>query len=148
MAHDPDFDPPLGAFTHRFEVPASDVDDLGHASNVAWVRWVGEVATAHSEAVGLDLAAYRQLGVFWVVRRHEIEYLGSAFGGEPLDGTTWVVDNRGASSRRRTLFQRAEDRQVLGRATTTWALVRADDGRPTRIPKGLLERYGFAKEGP
>ena len=148
MAHDPDFAPPPGAFTHRFEVPASDVDDLGHASNVSWVRWVGEAATAHSQAVGLDLAAYHELGVYWVVRRHEIEYLGSAFGGEALDATTWVVDNRGASSRRRTLFRRAADGQVLGRATTTWALVSAEGGKPARIPRGLLERYGFEKGRP
>jgi acyl-CoA thioester hydrolase len=147
MAHDREFDPPQGAFTHLFDVPASDVDDLGHAGNVSWVRWVSEVATAHSQAVGLDLAAYRELGVLWVVRRHEIDYLGSAFGGDTIVATTWVVDNRGASSRRRTLFRRLADGQVLGRATTTWALIGAGDGRPARIPKGLLERYGFVKTG-
>ena len=147
MAPDPDFDPPAGAFTRRFEVPHADVDGLGHASNVAWVRWVGEAATAHSEAVGLTFDAYRQMGVVWVVRRHEIDYLGEALGGEALEATTWVVDERGASSRRRTLFRRASDGRVVGRATTTWAMVRAEDGRPTRIPKGLLEKYGFSGTG-
>jgi acyl-CoA thioester hydrolase len=143
MATDPDLVPPAGAFTHRFEVPSTDVDELGHASNVAWVRWVGEAATAHSAAVGLDLEAYVELGLLWVVRRHEVEYLGEALGGEALEAITWVVDAHGATSRRRTVFRRVYDGATLGHATTTWVVVRTADGRPTRIPKGLLERYGF-----
>ena len=38
---------PAKAFTQHFLVPASDIDELGHAGNVSWVRWVGEVAAAH-----------------------------------------------------------------------------------------------------
>lgn len=138
-----DPEPPANAFTHRFEVPPSDIDMLGHAGNVSWVRWVNDAATAHSVSIGLGLDAYRALGVVWVVRRHEIDYLGQVFEGEALEAVTWVETLRGATSLRRTLFRRADDGNALCRAATTWVLLDVASGRPRRIPRELLERYGF-----
>jgi acyl-CoA thioester hydrolase len=103
-----------------------------------------EAATAHSVSIGLDLEAYRALGVLWVVRRHEIDYLGQAFEGETLEVLTWVETLRGATSLRRTLFRRATDAGLLCRAATTWVLLDIASGRPRRIPRELLERYGFS----
>lgn len=140
-----DFKPPANAFTHRFQVSPADIDDLGHASNVSWVRWVQDAAAAHSLSVGLGLEAYRELGVLWVVRRHELDYLGAAFEGQAIEAVTWVHSLKGATSLRRTLLKRAEDHVVIGRATTTWVLVNAVTTKPTRVPKQLLERYGFAR---
>lgn len=139
----PDFDPPASAHVHRFIVRPEDIDELGHAGNVSWVRWVNDAAIAHSQAMGLTVHVYRELGVLWVVRKHEIEYLASAREGEALEATTWVADLRGATSLRRTLFHRATDRKLLSRAATTWALVEASTGRPRRVPPALLQRYGF-----
>jgi len=52
------------------------------------------------------------------------------------------VDLRGATSRRRTVIER--DGSVLLRAETTWALIDTLTGKPRRIPKEMLERYGFS----
>ncbi len=52
MTRDPA--PPANAYSHRFCVPKSDIDDLGHAGNVSWVRWVNDAATEHSRSIGLD----------------------------------------------------------------------------------------------
>jgi acyl-CoA thioester hydrolase len=135
-------DPPANAFTHRFAVPDSDIDELGHAGNVSWVRWVNEAATAHSLSVGLGLAAYRELGLLWVVRRHDIEYLAPAFAGELIETFTWVESIRGATCIRRTAFRRQSDGAWLAQAATTWVLLALPGGRPTRVPDHLLERYG------
>ncbi len=137
----PDFVPPAKAFSHRFTVPPEDIDELGHVSNVSWVRWVQDAATAHSLAVGLGFDAYKKLGVVWVVRRHDIEYLGAAYEGEAIEAWTWVDSMRGATSLRRTLFRRGETE--LAHAATTWVLLSIATGRPTRVPKELLARYGF-----
>ena len=137
-------DPPANAFTHRFVVADSDIDELGHAGNVSWVRWVNEAAGAHSRSVGLDFEAYKKLGVLWVVRRHEIEYLGAAYARETLDAVTWVESQRGATSLRRTLFRRGS--ALLARAATTWALIRVATGKPTRISRELLMRYGYTPD--
>jgi acyl-CoA thioester hydrolase len=135
--------PPEHAFLHAFAVDPSDIDELGHANNVVWVRWVNEAAIAHSRAVGLGPDAYFSMRVLWVVRRHDIEYLVPALSGESLEAITWVATLRGATSLRRTMIRRRSDRCLLARAETTWALVDLETGRPRRIPKEILARYGF-----
>ncbi len=133
-------------FSQRFFVPPSAIDELGHVSNLEWVCWVSRLATAHSESVGLGFAGYQKLGLLWVVRRHEVDYLAEAREGEEIHGDTWIADVRGATSRRSTTFRRVEpdgSTKLLVRAETTWAMIDIHRRRPTRVPKDLLARYGF-----
>jgi acyl-CoA thioester hydrolase len=139
LAHD--FSAPPSAYRHSFQVDAQDIDALGHANNVVWVRWINEAAIAHATNVGLGQEACRALGVLWVVRRHDLEYLLPAFAGETIEAFTWPETLRGASSLRRTLFERAG--QVLARAETTWVLIDLQTGRPRRAPSEMLTGYGF-----
>jgi acyl-CoA thioester hydrolase len=136
---------PATAYTHHIVVPADAIDALGHVGNVTWVDWVNDTAIAHSRAIGLTPEVYAELGVVWVVRKHEIEYLVSALEGEVITATTWVENLRGATSLRRTEFHRARDAKLLVRAQTTWALIESASGRPRRVPRDLLERYGFGR---
>lgn len=136
-------EPPVHAFVHRFRVAADDIDALGHAGNVSWVAWVNGVAEAHSLAAELGPHRYRELGLVWVVRRHEIDYLAEAREGDAIEAFTWVDSWRGATCVRRTLFLRAGGGPVLAHAATTWALLSATTGRPTRIPHDIALRYGM-----
>ena len=67
-----------------FTVADEDIDILGHASNIAFVRWIQDATLAHSAAVGLGLEAYQRLGGVFVVVRHEIDYLRPALRGDAL----------------------------------------------------------------
>jgi acyl-CoA thioester hydrolase len=136
--------PPANAYVHELVVGEADIDELGHANNVVWLRWVNEAAIAHSRSVGLGPDAYFAMRVLWVVRRHEIEYLVPALAGEALEALTWVATLRGATSLRRTLIRRANDHRVLARAGTTWALVDSETGRPRRVSEEMMARYGFS----
>lgn len=142
MAATPVPNPPANAFSHRFRVRSEHIDQLGHAGNVAWLGWVNEAAVLHSQSVGLDFSEYQRLGLLWVVRRHELVYLGEALEGDELEASTWIDGIRAASSRRRTLI-RSESETVLLSAETDWVLIRVDTRKPTRIPRELLARYGF-----
>lgn len=136
------FVPPPGAFTYRFVVEPAHIDELGHAGNVTWVRWVNDIAIAHSTSVGLSADVYQERGIVWVVRKHEVEYLWQALLGEELEAKTWIANVRGATSLRRTRFVRRSDERLLVQAATTWALVDIQTGRPKRVPPDLLDRYG------
>lgn len=118
-----------------------DVDALGHVNNIVYVRWVQDVAVAHSDAAGWDLEAYRREGAVFVVRRHEVEYLRPAYEGDRLVLKTWVADWKGASSWRETRVLRASDEQEVVRARTLWAFVDAKSGRPRRIPPAIVEDF-------
>jgi acyl-CoA thioester hydrolase len=127
----------------RFALPIvaadADIDDVGHVSNLVYVRWVLEVAAAHSGARGWDLAAYRALGAVFVVRRHEIDYVAPVLAGEQLAATTWVASWKQASCVRAT--ELARDSRIVARAATTWAFVSMTSGRPLRIPEELRAAF-------
>ena len=127
----------------RFSIPitatATDIDELGHVSNLVYLRWVLDVAMAHSRAKGWDHPQYRERGGVFVVRRHEIDYVRPVVEGEQLIATTWVDTWRGASCIRKTEIGRGE--QIVARAATTWAFMGFATGRPQRIPEDLIQTF-------
>jgi acyl-CoA thioester hydrolase len=137
--------PPAHAFTLVLNACPADIDQLGHVNNVRWVQWINDLATAHSASVGLDLEAYRQLGLIWIIRKHEVEYLRQAVLGDEVRGVTWVMDQRGVTSNRASRFFDAQG-ALLVRATTTWVLCDVETRRPRRIPPDLMARYGYRDE--
>ena len=134
-------------FTLPLEVGEDDIDMLGHASNIAYVRWVQDVAVAHSAAVGLDMEGYSQLGAVFVVRRHEIDYLRPVVRGDALQLRTWIDSAFAAKCKRATEIVRAGSADapptVVARAMTTWGFVELATGRPTRIPDSV--RVAFSQ---
>jgi acyl-CoA thioester hydrolase len=119
-----------------------DIDPLGHASNIAFVRWIQDIAIAHSAAVGFDLDAYQRLGAVFVVVRHEIDYLRPAQRGDELEARTWISNVMAAKCLRSTELVRKRDGMVLARGVTTWGFVAFGNGRPKRIAEGVRVAFG------
>jgi acyl-CoA thioesterase FadM len=66
-------------FSKSFIVAAGDIDEQGHVNNVAYVRWIQDIAIAHwRHAASEDMIAKFS----WVVVRHEIDYKKQAFENE------------------------------------------------------------------
>ena len=57
------------------------IDELGHVNNAVWVQWIQKIAVAHWHAVA-D-AAHKD-AYYWVVVRHEIDYLRAALENDRL----------------------------------------------------------------
>jgi acyl-CoA thioester hydrolase len=133
----------IAVMPERFAIPinpsAADIDELGHVSNLIYLRWVQDVAMAHSRARGWDWQRYRTLGAVFVVRRHEIDYIAQVTLGQTLRAETWVDSWRAASCIRKTELLR--DDKVVARAATTWALIDFTSGRPQRIPGDLVAQF-------
>jgi len=127
----------------RFAIPilpvADDIDELGHVSNLVYLRWVQDVAMAHTRARGWDYEQYRALGAVFMVRRHEIDYVAQVTLGQELRAETWVDSWRLASCIRKTELLR--DGKVVARAATTWAMIGLASGRPQRIPDELIALF-------
>src|SRR5205823_6575658 len=131
-------------FAHEVEVREADIDDLGHASNLVYLRWVQEAALAHSTALGFSWQAYMARGEAWVVRRHEIEYLRAAVLHDRLRIETRVESMKVANSVRRTAIFRGSE--LLCRAATDWVYVDLARGRPTRIPADVRSAFPLEPE--
>lgn len=129
--------------SERFTLPIvatpDDIDELGHVSNQVYLRWVLEIATAHSSALGWSYGEYRALGGGFVVRRHELDYLAPVLSGQQLRASTWVESIRSASCVRATEIFR--DDEVVFRSATTWVFISLTTGRPQRIPEPLRAAF-------
>src|SRR3990170_56568 len=93
-------------FSHSFSVDGTDIDEQGHVNNVAYLRWIQDVAVAHWRHAASDemLAKYS-----WVVVRHEIDYKKPAFAGEEITASTWIGEWTQVTCERLTEIHRGED---------------------------------------
>jgi acyl-CoA thioester hydrolase len=129
-------------FTVALRVEPEDIDELGHANNAAYVRWMERCAWQHSQALGLGLAEYRALDRAMVVLRHEIDYQAAAYLGEDIVVATWIVASDGKLRLTRQ-FQilRPADGATLLRAVSTFVCIGLSTGRPKKMPPEFHTGY-------
>lgn len=114
------------------------IDELDHVNNAVWVQWIQDVAVAHWRSVA---APDHDAAYFWVVVRHEIDYLRPAFEGDRVTARTWIdPEIQGARSVRHMEFTGA-DGKLLVRARTQWAIIDKAAGRPVRVPREVVAPF-------
>lgn len=123
-------------FSHSFCVQHDDIDEQGHVNNVAYLRWIQDVAVAH----WFHTATKEQQDKFaWVVVRHEIDYKKQAFVNQEVTATTWVGEWSKVTCERFTEITRGDDLLIKGR--TVWCMLDRETARPARIASELIERF-------
>jgi acyl-CoA thioester hydrolase len=138
-------------FRLQLTVLEDDIDALGHASNISFVRWLQDAAIAHSVDLGLGLDAYRRMGAVFVVVRHEIDYVRPAMLGDVIEARTRVTDVMAAKCLRATELVRLSGGELLAKGVTTWGFIEIATGRPKRIPPEVrlsLEAQGQQAQSP
>lgn len=128
-------------FVHDIVVPPEAIDELGHVSNVVYVRWMQDVAVAHSAAQGWSLEHYVASGGVWVAMSHSIRYRRPAMLGETVRATTWISEVRRMNSRRRYTFRRLDDGVLLAEAETVWAYIDHRSGRPRPLSPEVMTAF-------
>ena len=114
------------------------IDELGHVNNAVWVQWIQQVAVAHWHAVA-DPA--HDEAYYWVVVRHEIDYLRAAHEGDQVTARTWIGDApKGARSDRFVEFT-GPDGKICVRSKTEWAIIDKALGRPIRVPAEVIAPF-------
>lgn len=114
------------------------IDELGHVNNAVWVQWIQQVAVAHWESVA---DPSHKDDYYWVVVRHEIDYLRAAYAGDRITARTWVGDApKGARFDRFVEFT-GPDGKARVRAKTQWAIIDKASGRPIRVPPDVVAPF-------
>ena len=125
-------------FTRDFTARPEHIDELGHVNNAVWVQWIQTVAVAHWHSVA---DAAHDAAYFWVVVRHEIDYLRAAVAGDTVVARTWVGEApRGARFDRHMEFTGA-DGKICVRARTQWAIIDKALSRPIRVPPEVIAPF-------
>jgi acyl-CoA thioester hydrolase len=121
-----------------FTAAAEHIDELGHVNNAVWVQWIQEVAVAHWRSMA---AAEHDEAYFWVIVRHEIDYLRAAKEGDRVTARTWVGEApKGARFDRHMEFT-GPDGKVCVRARTFWAIIDKAARRPIRVPAEVVAPF-------
>lgn len=128
-------------FEATFPVRRYELDTNGHVNNAVYLNWMEQVAIDHVEALGYGVAWTEAAGGVWLVRSHQITYHRPAVHGDRVRVVTMPQSLSGVRGMRRTEIRRTSDDTLLVEGLTEWVWVRRADGRPTRIPAELLERW-------
>jgi acyl-CoA thioester hydrolase len=125
-------------FELAFTAGPEHIDELGHVNNAVWVQWIQQVAVAHWEAVA---AAEHKDAFFWVVVRHEIDYLRAAHQGNRVLARTWVGDAPQGARFDRFVEFTGPDGKACVRSRTQWAIIDKASGRPIRVPPEVIAPF-------
>ncbi|MGI9034439.1 MAG: acyl-CoA thioesterase [Pyrinomonadaceae bacterium] len=123
-------------FSHSFKVVSEDIDVQGHVNNVAYVRWIQDVAVAHWFSLTSEEIREKYT---WVVLRHEIDYKKPAFENEEITALTWVGEPTRISWDRFTEIRRGAD--ILVKAKSVWCLIDRRIMKPTRITEDFIKLF-------
>ncbi len=121
------------SFHYSFYVKPEDIDELKHVNNVVYLKWVNEISGKHW---GILSTKEINKKYFWVVLRHEIDYLQSAILSDKITVYTWVGESKGVKSIRYVHIYKGDT--LLVKAQTTWCLVGSKSLRPSRINQEIL----------
>jgi acyl-CoA thioester hydrolase len=115
-----------------------DIDELGHVNNAVWVQWIQKVAVAHWDSVAPQV---HKDAYYWVVVRHEIDYVRSAHEGDAITARTWVADAPQGARFERFMEFTGPDGKVCVRARTQWAIIDKALARPIRVPREVIAPF-------
>jgi acyl-CoA thioester hydrolase len=125
-------------FELTFIAGPEHIDELGHVNNAVWVQWIQQVAVAHWDSVANP--AHKD-AYYWVVVRHEIDYLRAARDGDRIIARTWVGEApKGARFDRHMEFIGPDGKPCV-RARTDWAIIDKALGRPIRVPSEVVAPF-------
>jgi len=132
-------------FEYPHTVTEQEIDDLNHAGNFHYIKWMQHAAIEHSSANGWPPEKHVELGSGWVARSHKITYLKPAFKDDDLIIKTWVANMKSAISLRHYEIRNAAG-EVLAKAETWWAFVNYEKQKPTRIPEEVASSFVIAED--
>jgi acyl-CoA thioester hydrolase len=130
----------------RLVVESDSIDMNGHVNNQEYVRWMQDIATAHSSEQGWTLSRYLATQTTWVIRSHYIEYVRPAFKGDELKVATWIAGMGERDSPRKYRFVRARDGKTVVEAETLWVYCDATTGRPIAIPETVRTAFPIVSD--
>jgi acyl-CoA thioester hydrolase len=135
-------DPAHPPFELEIAVEPSDIDEMGHVNNVAYLRWVQDAAVAHWRALA---PAEDQARLWWVVVRHEIDYKRPALLGDRILARTRVGTASRMRFERHTELLRAGDGCLLAKALTLWCPIDAATRRPASVTPEVRALFSVAE---
>ena len=125
----------------QFRIRFYECDAYGHLNNANYARYMQVTAFDASAAAGYADGEYERLGLIWLIRDTEVEFLQPLVYGDTAEVTTWVEDFRRVRSRRIYEIRRVGEDTLLARGSTDWVLLDRETLRPASIPEEMKQAF-------
>jgi acyl-CoA thioester hydrolase len=121
---------------------SSDIDSFGHVNNGVYIKWLEQLAWAHSTAVGLSEADCVAMSRGMAVRKINVEYLSACYAGDEVIVGNWISasDGKLRVTRRYQLIVPAKNITVM-RGEVDFVCMNLQSGRPARFPARFTDAY-------
>lgn len=124
------------------KVRSYECDSYGHVNNAVYLNYLEYGRMAVLEKAGFTLARLKEMGVFIVVRRIEIDYKAPAREGETLVIRTRLEEHHKMKGVFYQEILNAAKEALVARALVTWAFTDLD-GKLVAIPEFFQDALGF-----
>ncbi len=126
-------------FSISIKVKPEHLDAVQHVNNVIYVQWMQDAASMHWQSLA---PVSLQEAVFWMVRRHEIDYYNQAFLDDELLVSTWTGEYTNVTWKRYYEVIRPSDGRKIISAVSTWILLDSKTQKPRRIDDEMIKLHG------
>ena len=129
-------------FTRTFRVGWSEVSASGQVGSAAYLRYLVETACDWGIAGGLgEAGTANPLGLLWLIRETEINFMQPLVYNEVFDFTIWMVSWQRVRGVRAFEITRQRDGAVILQGTQQIVSLDATTLRPMNLPQQFIDYY-------
>lgn len=129
-------------FKENFLVPYYESNLSGLASPESLLAYLGEVATLHSDEVGITIDKLRENNYGWMLNRWKVKINKYPQARDVIQVNTWASDFIKFYGNRE--FNILDDNnEELVKASSVWIFIDFIKKRPIRVTEDIVNRYGI-----
>ena len=124
-------------YEHEVPVRYHELDSHGSVNPVTLLNYLQDTAGLHATRLGISVSDLRKLGLTWVLSRIHLIVNNYPRAGANIVVRTWPASRQGLFSCREFELASEGGKQILGRATTSWAALNISSRRPVKLEEHL-----------
>lgn len=129
------------AYLKDYEVHYYEVDYKKRLLLTSLIDYLGDIATCHSEELGVGIEYLKEKNLAWVLYSWDIN-----IDRQPSYGETITIKTDPCGFKRFYAFRKFEvldgEKNIIARANSVWFLIDVERRRPVRITDQMYEAYG------
>lgn len=126
-------------FEFTYETRYGDYKDFDYIKTSTLLDIIQDISIRDSDNRGYGIHAMRDMGLAWLMQGINVRFIKPVRTIKPITAGTSVAKIRGVTSERGCILR--QDGEVVAKSVALWFLLDTEKGRPTRIPKDMINAY-------
>jgi YbgC/YbaW family acyl-CoA thioester hydrolase len=128
-------------FTRTFRVRWSELDASGQVSPASYLRYLVETAYDWGDTLGLGAKDEGPLGLFWLIRETEIQFLHPLGHNDVFDFTIWMVNWQRVRGTRCFELKLKDSGTIIAQGTQHIVCMDRKTQRPINPPEEIINNF-------